>query len=111
MTERLQKVLAHCGVASRRECETIIEQGRVEVNGRVVTKVGTKIEPGKDEVRVDGERVKIEDRVYYLLNKPKGYICTSSDERGRRTTPPGPAATGGHHRADADLAHRRHLGR
>ncbi len=81
--ERLQKVLAHCGVASRRECEEIIEQGRVEVNGKVITKLGTKIDPEADEIKVDGERVKREQRVYYLLNKPRGYICTNADERGR----------------------------
>lgn len=82
-SQRLQKVLAHCGVGSRRECEEIIEQGRVEVNGAVVTKLGTKIDPDADEIKVDGERVKPEERVYYLVHKPKGYICTNSDERGR----------------------------
>ena len=81
--ERLHKVLAHCGVGSRRECETIIEQGRVEVNGSVITKLGTKVDPTTDGIRVDGENVKVERRVYYLLNKPKGYICTNRDERGR----------------------------
>ncbi|MDH3591811.1 MAG: pseudouridine synthase [Planctomycetota bacterium] len=83
MEARLQKVLAHCGVASRRECETIIEQGRVEVNGKVVTRLGTKIDPDVDEIKVDGERVKREEKVYYLLNKPKGYLCTNSDERAQ----------------------------
>jgi 23S rRNA pseudouridine2605 synthase len=82
-SQRLQKVLAHCGVGSRRECEEIIEQGRVEVNGKVVTKLGTKIDPDADEIKVDGERVKPEERVYYLVHKPRGYICTNSDERGR----------------------------
>jgi len=81
--ERLQKILAHCGVGSRRECETLIEQGRVEVNGKVVTKLGTKIDPTSDELKVDGERVKIEERVYYLVNKPRGHISTSKDEHGR----------------------------
>ena len=83
MKERLHKILAHCGIGSRRECETIIEQGRVEVGGKVVTKLGTKIDPGEEEIRVDGERVKVEGRVYYLVNKPRGYICTSSDDFGR----------------------------
>ncbi|MHC4342191.1 MAG: pseudouridine synthase [Planctomycetota bacterium] len=83
MSDRLQKILAHCGVGSRRHCETLIEEGRVEVNGRVVTKLGTKVDPFGDELKVDGERVRVENRVYYLLNKPKGYICTSSDEMGR----------------------------
>lgn len=80
--QRLQKMLAHCGVGSRRECEEIIEQGRVEVNGRVVTKLGTKVNPD-DGIRVDGERVTVERRVYYLLHKPRGYVCTNSDDRGR----------------------------
>jgi 23S rRNA pseudouridine2605 synthase len=83
MSERLQKILAHCGVGSRRQCEVLIGEGRVEVNRKVVTKLGTKVEPGTDEIRVDGERVALEERVYYLLNKPRGYICTSSDEFGR----------------------------
>ncbi|MHC4135564.1 MAG: pseudouridine synthase [Planctomycetota bacterium] len=80
--QRLQKVLAHCGVGSRRECEEIIEQGRVEVNGHVVTRLGTKVNPD-DGIRVDGERVALERRVYYLLHKPRGYVCTNRDERGR----------------------------
>lgn len=80
--ERLQKVLAQCGVGSRRECETLIEQGRVEIDGRIVTKLGTKVEPGTVELKVDGERVGLEQRVYYLVNKPRGYVCTSSTEHG-----------------------------
>jgi 23S rRNA pseudouridine2605 synthase len=83
MTERLQKVLAHCGVGSRRECETFIEQGRVEVNGKVVTKLGTKIDPAADEIRVDGERVNLEEKICYLVHKPRGYLCTSKDSHGR----------------------------
>ncbi|MHC4973742.1 MAG: pseudouridine synthase [Planctomycetota bacterium] len=83
MMQRLQKVLAHCGVGSRRECEEIIEQGRVEVNGQVVTRLGTKVDPEHDGIRVDGEQVAMERRVYYLLHKPRGYICTNRDERGR----------------------------
>ncbi len=82
MSERLHKVLAHCGVASRRQCEVLIEEGRVEVNGKVITTLGTKVEES-DEIRVDGERVAVERKVYYLLNKPKGYISTARDDRGR----------------------------
>lgn len=81
--ERLHKFLASAGAGSRRECETFIEQGRVSVNGQVVTKMGTKVDPTQDRVLFDGERVKAEDKVYYLLNKPVGYICTNSDEMGR----------------------------
>ncbi len=80
---RLHKFLASTGAGSRRECETFIEQGRVSVNGKVVAKQGVKVEPGKDLVTLDGERVSAEEKVYYLLNKPPGYICTNSDERGR----------------------------
>jgi len=83
MQGRLQKVLAHCGVASRRDCEEIIRQGRVTVNGSVVTKQGVRVDLGKDEIRVDGERVAVEDTVHYLLNKPRGYICTNQDQHGR----------------------------
>jgi 23S rRNA pseudouridine2605 synthase len=83
MPQRLQKILAQCGVGSRRECETLIEQGRVEVDGKVVTKLGTKIDPEAVDLKVDGERVKREERVYYVLNKPRGYVSTNRDERGR----------------------------
>jgi pseudouridine synthase len=81
--ERLHKFLASTGAGSRRECETFIEQGRVSVNGKVVTKQGVKVDPAKDVVLLDGERVKSESKVYYLLHKPTGYISTSSDEMGR----------------------------
>jgi 23S rRNA pseudouridine2605 synthase len=80
--ERLQKVLARCGVGSRRECETLIEQGRVEIDGKVVTKLGTKVDPLAVEIRVDGERVRPEETVCYLVNKPRGYVCTSATDRG-----------------------------
>ena len=83
MRERLHKYLAHCGIASRRECETLIEEGRVEVNGDVVTKLGTTIDPAADKVRVDGESVSEEKKVYYLVNKPRGYLCTNRDDHGR----------------------------
>lgn len=83
MQERLHKVLAHCGVASRRDCEEIIQQGRVTVNGSVVTKQGVRVDPREDEIRVDGERVTVEATIHYLVHKPRGYICTNQDERGR----------------------------
>ena len=82
---RLNKFLAEAGVASRRKSDELIEQGRVEVNGKTVTKLGTEIEPEKDEVRVDGEKIKPAKKVYYMLNKPKGVVATTSDERGRTT--------------------------
>jgi 23S rRNA pseudouridine2605 synthase len=81
--ERLHKYLASSGAGSRRECETFIKQGRVSVNGKVVTRMGVKVVAGEDVVLFDGERMQPERKVYYLLNKPTGYICTNSDERGR----------------------------
>jgi 23S rRNA pseudouridine2605 synthase len=81
--ERLHKFLASTGAGSRRECETYIKQGRVTVNGKLVTKMGVKVLAGRDKVTFDGEVVSPEKLVYFLLNKPSGYICTNSDERGR----------------------------
>ncbi len=83
--ERLQKVLAQAGVASRRKSEELIRQGRVMVNGRVVTELGTKVNPARDDVRVDGRRVhSAPGRLYVMLNKPGGVISAMEDRRGRR---------------------------
>jgi pseudouridine synthase len=83
--ERLQKVLAHAGVASRRKAEELIRQGRVAVNGKVVTQLGTKVDPARDEVRVDGQRIQIATSwTYVMLNKPRGVLSTMEDDRGRR---------------------------
>lgn len=83
--ERLQKVMAQAGVASRRGAEKIILEGRVEVNGEIVSKLGTKVQPG-DEVKVDGVPIDgSEKKVYYLLNKPRGVVTTASDDKGRQT--------------------------
>lgn len=81
--ERLQKVLAAGGRGSRRSCEELITQGRVTVNGRTVTQLGTKVDTERQEVRCDGEVVRAARNVYFLINKPKGYVCTNADERGR----------------------------
>lgn len=82
-TVRLQAHLAHCGVASRRACEKIILDGRVRVNGIAVTELGTKVSSG-DAVTLDGKEVRRESvRRYVLLNKPAGYVCSQSDEKGR----------------------------
>ena len=83
--ERLQKVMAHAGVASRRKSEEIITQGRVEVNGEVVTELGTKVDPAEDEVKVDGEVIGEEKAVYIAMNKPEGVVTTVSDPQGRKT--------------------------
>ena len=85
MEERLQKYLAECGVASRRKCEEIILEGKVSVNGKVVTELGTKIIPGKDKVELGGKEITSEKKVYILLNKPVGYVTTVSDEKERPT--------------------------
>lgn len=82
--ERLQKVMAQAGVASRRKCEEIIIAGRVKVNGIVVTELGTKVGP-KDVVTVDNKALDKESLVYYVLNKPTGYLTAVSDKLGRRT--------------------------
>lgn len=80
---RLQAFLAHCGVASRRACEQIILDGRVCVNESVVTELGTKVS-ASDNVTVDGKKVFLEEKKrYVLLNKPAGYVCSASDEKGR----------------------------
>ena len=86
MEERLQKYLANSGVASRRKCEELILQGKVEVNGKVVTELGTKINPEEDIVKFNGKEVKqVEKMVYILLNKPIGYVTTADDQFGRET--------------------------
>jgi 23S rRNA pseudouridine2605 synthase len=80
--ERLNKFLAHAGVGSRRHCEELIVRGRVSVNGRVVRELGTKVEDG-DAVCVDGQPLHSEKLVYWLVNKPRGYLCTNFDPAGR----------------------------
>ena len=81
--ERLQKVLAHAGVASRQKCEELILQGRVRVNGQVVTQLGTKVDPARDIIEVDGRPIVPEEKVYILLHKPRGYLSDALDVGGR----------------------------
>jgi 23S rRNA pseudouridine2605 synthase len=82
--ERIQKVLARAGLASRREAERWLAEGRISVNGAVVTQPGTRVDPGRDHIKVDGRRVREAGRrVYYLLNKPYGYVTTVKDPQGR----------------------------
>ena len=86
MEERLQKYLANNGIASRRKCEELISQGRVKVNDKVVTELGTKIDLDQDIVKFDEKEVKpIKKMVYILLNKPIGYVTTADDQFGRDT--------------------------
>ncbi len=82
--ERLQKVLARAGVASRRKAEGLITDGKVKVNGQVVTELGTKV-TASDRIEVEGVQITKETFVYYLLYKPRGYISTVHDEKGRKT--------------------------
>ena len=83
---RLQKFLSNSGVCSRRNAENLIIEGKVRVNGKVVTELGTKVNPEKDEIVCNGEKVKLEKKfVYVLLNKPIGYVTTVKDQFGRPT--------------------------
>ena len=80
--ERLQKILSQAGIASRRASEQLMLEGRVTVNGATVRELGTKADPARDDIRVDGRRIKVVERHrYLLLNKPRGYVTTRSDPR------------------------------
>jgi len=84
MTDRLQKIIAHAGIASRRMAEKMISEGRISVNGKIVTELGTKVDIRKDQIRVDGKLISAEvSRVYLMLNKPKGYLTTLKETRER----------------------------
>jgi len=84
--ERLQKILSQAGVASRRASEQLMRDGRVTVNGTTILELGTKADPSRDDIRVDGRRIKIPERhLYLLLNKPRGYMTTRSDPQKRPT--------------------------
>jgi 23S rRNA pseudouridine2605 synthase len=86
MQERLQKILAHAGVASRRHAEEMITAGRVSVNGRIVTELGSKADTEEDVIKVDGKKLRPPQRhVYILLHKPKNVVSTSIDPEGRPT--------------------------
>jgi 23S rRNA pseudouridine2605 synthase len=85
-SERLQKIIAAAGIASRRKAEEMIASGLVEVNGKTVTELGTKADPEQDHIRVNGKLLRgAEQHVYLLMNKPKGYVTTVSDPEGRPT--------------------------
>lgn len=81
---RLQKVLAQSGVASRRKCETLMADGRVEVNGEVITQLGARVDPDSAVIRVDGARIPVaQGHVYLVAHKPRGVVSTMADEEGR----------------------------
>lgn len=82
--ERVQKILAQAGVASRRKCEEFIAKGRVSVNGKVI-KLGDKANPDKDKIVVNGRLIKLEKKVYIMLNKPKNFVTTVSEQFGMKT--------------------------
>jgi len=82
--ERLQKILAAAGVASRRKCEELIMAGQVQVNGETVTTLGAKADPAVDVITVNGKRIKSESKLYLMLNKPKGVITSAKDPQGRK---------------------------
>lgn len=82
--ERLQKVIAASGVTSRRKAEVLISEGRVSVNGVVIREMGYKVKKG-DQIEVDGELIQKENKVYYVMNKPKKFLCTLDDEHDRKT--------------------------
>ncbi len=83
MEERLHKILAHAGIGSRRKCEELIAAGRVSVDGQTVRQLGTKVDPEQHQIGVDGQPIHTERPVYWLVNKPKGYLCTNADPAGR----------------------------
>lgn len=85
MSIRLQKYLADAGIASRRAAEKIILEGRVQVNNKVITELGTKVDPLHDTVKVDGAPVKAKRKLYIAVHKPRGYICTKADPEHRKT--------------------------
>lgn len=82
--ERLQKVIAEAGIASRRKAEELIKEGKVKVNGKVITELGTKVD-NKDIIEVNNKIIEKELKEYYLLNKPRGVITSTSDDKGRKT--------------------------
>lgn len=86
MEERLQKYMARCGIASRRKCEELILGGNVKVNGNIIKELGTKVVEGRDSVEYNNKEIKPEEnKVYFALNKPEGYISSVKDEKNRQT--------------------------
>ncbi len=83
MEERLQKILAKAGIASRRRAEELIRDGRIQVNGQYISEMGFKVDPTRDTIFCDGKQIDLEKKVYILLNKPAGYVTTLSDPQGR----------------------------
>ncbi|OGE79973.1 MAG: hypothetical protein A2660_02655 [Candidatus Doudnabacteria bacterium RIFCSPHIGHO2_01_FULL_45_18] len=85
MQERLQKIISQAGLASRRHAEELITSGRVKVNGHIITKLGTKVDPDKDLVEVNGKKIALQKLVYLVMNKPRKYMTTRTDPERRKT--------------------------
>jgi len=85
MKMRLNKYIADSGITSRRKAEQLITEGRISINGQIVTNLAVDIDPTRDSVEYDGEKIRLKKKLYFLLNKPKGYITSTSDEKNRRT--------------------------
>ena len=86
MQERIQKILAHAGIASRRKAEEFMKLGRVSVNGEIITELGTRADPAVDVIKVDGKRIRVDERfIYVLLYKPKSVMSTTADPEDRPT--------------------------
>ena len=85
MLTRINKYIADSGITSRRKAEALILEGRVTVNNSVIEDLSYRINPEKDRVFIDGERIKIKRNVYYLLNKPRGVISSTKDDKNRNT--------------------------
>ena len=84
--ERLQKLIARAGITSRRNAENLILAGKVTVDGKIIKELGAKFDATKNKICVDGKILKFDaEKIYILLNKPRGYVCTAKDERGRKT--------------------------
>lgn len=84
--ERLQKIISRAGLTSRRNAEKLILAGKVTVDGKIISELGAKFDAQKNKIRVDGKILKFDSKkIYLLLNKPRGYVCTANDERGRKT--------------------------
>ncbi|MEK6552596.1 MAG: S4 domain-containing protein, partial [Bacteroidota bacterium] len=85
MKIRLNRFLSECGIASRRKSEEFILDGRVQVNGKLIIDLAFFIDPETDQIALDGEKIKPQRKVYFLLNKPKAFITSTEDDKGRRT--------------------------
>ena len=85
MLIRLNKYIADCGFASRRKAEELILQGRVSINDNIIMELSAKVNPDSDKVHIDGEKISLKRHIYILLNKPRGVVTTTADEKNRRT--------------------------